>query len=179
MVLDIATSVASFGAIRTYAIAGKPMPQGWVVDRKTGEPITDPKRVAEGVLLPIGGYKGSGLALMIGLLAGVLNGAAFGREVIDFTTPGTEECNTGQFMIALDVARFLPPEVFAAEMDRHLQALRSSARLPGFEVIRHPGEERRRRKEERSKNGVTVAAGLIKQLDELATGLKVKTLGAR
>ena len=42
------------------------------------------KRVAEGVLLPIGGYKGSGLALMIGLLAGVLNGAAFGRDVIDF-----------------------------------------------------------------------------------------------
>ena len=45
-------------------------------------------------LLPIGGYKGSGLALMIGLLAGVLNGAAFGRDVIDFTARGTDQCNT-------------------------------------------------------------------------------------
>jgi len=179
VVLDIATSVASFGAIRTFAIAGKPMPEGWVVDRKTGEPITDPKRVAEGVLLPIGGYKGAGLALMIGLLAGVLNGAAFGREVIDFTAPGTQECNTGQFMIALDVARFLPPEIFAAEMDRHLQELRSSARLPGFDFIRHPGEERRRRKEDRSKNGVMLTAQLVKQLDETAAGLKVKSLSAR
>lgn len=179
VVLDIATSVASFGAIRTYAIADKPVPEGWVLDRKTGEPITDAKRVAEGVLLPIGGYKGSGLALMIGLLAGVLNGAAFGREVIDFTAPGTDECNTGQFMIALDVARFVQPELFAAEMDRHLQDLRSSARLPGFEVIRHPGEERRRRKEDRGRNGVQLTAGLIKQLDELATSVKVKPLSAR
>jgi L-2-hydroxycarboxylate dehydrogenase (NAD+) len=179
VVLDIATSVASFGTIRTHAIAGTPMPEGWVIDRKTGAPITDAKRVAEGVLLPIGGYKGSGLALMIGLLAGVLNGAAFGREVIDFTAPGTEECNTGQFMIALDVARFLPPEMFAGEMDRHLQELRSSACLPGFDVIRHPGEERRRRKEDRSRNGVLLAAQLIKQLDEMAANLKVKALSAR
>ncbi len=85
VVLDIATSVSSFGTIRKYALAGEPMPEGWVVNSKSGEPITDPKKVSEGVLLPIGGYKGSGLALMIGLLAGVLNGAAFGREVIDFT----------------------------------------------------------------------------------------------
>ena len=67
------------------------MPDGWVVHSKTGKPINDPKKVGEGVLLPIGGYKGSGLALIIGLLAGVLNGAAFGRDVIDFTKPGTEE----------------------------------------------------------------------------------------
>ena len=71
----------------------------------------------------------------LGSVAAFINGAAFGPEVIDFTTPGTEECNTGQFMIALDVARFLSPEMFAAEMDRHLQDLRSSARLPGFDVM--------------------------------------------
>jgi L-2-hydroxycarboxylate dehydrogenase (NAD+) len=179
VVLDIATSVASFGTIRTHAIAGTPLPEGWVVDRKTGAPVTDAKRIAEGVLLPIGGYKGSGLALMIGLLAGVLNGAAFGRDVIDFTAPGTDPCNTGQFMVALDVARFLPPEIFAAEMDRHLEELRSSARLPGVDIIRHPGEERRRRTEDRSKNGVLLAAQLIKELDEMAAGLKVKALSAR
>jgi L-2-hydroxycarboxylate dehydrogenase (NAD+) len=176
VVLDIATSVASFGTIRTHAISGTPMPEGWVADRKTGKPITDANRVGEGVLLPIGGYKGSGLALMIGLLAGVLNGAAFGREVIDFTAPGTEPSNTGQFFIALDVARFLPPEIFAAEMDRHLLELESSARLPGFDVIRYPGEERQRRKEDRGKNGVLLPAGLMKQLDELAQKLNVRPL---
>ena len=70
VLLDIATSVSSFGNIRRYAIDNKPMPEGWVVHSKTGEPITDPKKVSEGVLLPIGGHKGSGLALIIGLLAG-------------------------------------------------------------------------------------------------------------
>ncbi len=99
--------------------------------------------------------------------------------MIGFTAPRTEECNTGQFMVATDVERFLPPEVFAAEMDRHLKELRSSARLPGVDIIRHPGEERRRRREDRSKNGVMLAAQLVKQLDEMAANLKVKALSAR
>ncbi|HWP25565.1 MAG TPA: Ldh family oxidoreductase [Xanthobacteraceae bacterium] len=179
VVLDIATSVASFGTIRTHALAGKPMPEGWVIDRKTGAPITDAQRVAEGVLRPIGGYKGSGLALMIGLLAGVLNGAAFGHEVIDFTVPGTEPCNTGQFVVALDVKRFMPPEVFVCEVDRHLRDLRASARLPGIDAIRYPGEQRLQRKMQRQREGVPLAAGLVKQLDELAGALKVQPLRVR
>src|SRR5262245_25674916 len=109
VVLDIATSIASFGNIRRYAAANQPIPEGWVVHSETGEPITDPKKATEGVLLPIGGHKGAGLALVIGLLGGVLNGAAFGRDVIDFMGPGSEPTNTGQFVVALDVARFLPP----------------------------------------------------------------------
>ena len=83
VLLDIATSVSSFGNIRQHLARDEPLQEGWVVHSKTGEPITDPKKVGEGVLLPIGGHKGSGLALMIGLLAGVLNGAAFGRDVVD------------------------------------------------------------------------------------------------
>src|SRR3981081_4481568 len=100
VVLDIATSVSSFGNIRQHLVTGKPLEKGWVVHSKTGEPITDPKKGEEGVLLPIGGHKGSGLALMIGLLAGVLNGAAFGRDVVDLTKPGSEPTNTGPFVVA-------------------------------------------------------------------------------
>ena len=179
VVLDIATSVASFGTIRQYAIAGKPMPEGWVVHSKTGEPITDAKKVGEGVLLPIGGHKGSGLALMIGLLAGVLNGAAFGREVVDPNAPGNDPTNTGQLIIAVDVSRFISPEVFAAEMDRHLKDLASSPTLPGFDSIRLPGSDRRKRRADRSANGVQLPAPLRKQLDELAARLKLQPLGER
>jgi LDH2 family malate/lactate/ureidoglycolate dehydrogenase len=155
------------------------MPEGWIVDRTTGKPVTDPKRAPEGVLLPIGGHKGSGLALIIGILAGTLNGAAFARDVRDFTSAGTDECNTGQFVIALDVARFIPPEVFAAEVDRHLRDLKSSAALPGFDGVRMPGEERRRRKQQRSRDGVELSAALLKQLDGLAANLKLTLLTAR
>jgi LDH2 family malate/lactate/ureidoglycolate dehydrogenase len=179
VVLDIATSVASYGTVRQYVAANKPMPDGWVVNSKTGKPVNDPKEVGDGVLLPIGGHKGSGLAIIIGLLAGVLNGAAFGRDVVDFTKPGSETTNTGQFMVAIDVERFLPADVFAAAMDRHLNDLRSSARLPGVDAIRLPGEDRRRRRLERTTNGVALPVGLVKQLDELAASLQIKPLGTR
>ena len=179
VVLDIATSVASFGTVRQYVAAGKALPDGWVVNKKTGKPVNDPKEVGDGVLLPIGDYKGSGLAIIIGLLAGVLNGAAFGKDVIDFTGPGSEKTNTGQFMVAIDVARLLPPEVFAAEMDRHLGDLRSSARLPGFDAIRMPGEDRRKRRQDRTANGVPLPANLLKQIDELAANLKITPLELR
>ena len=179
VVLDIATSVASFGTIRQYAVKGTSMPEGWVVHSKTGQPITDPKKTSEGVLLPIGDHKGSGLALAIGLLAGVLNGAAFARDVVDATGPGSGPSNTGQFVLALDVTRFMPREIFAAEVDRQLGELRSSPKLPGVEAIRIPGEDRRRRRDERSANGVALPPALIKQLDELAGKLKIKRLGER
>ena len=179
VLLDIATSVSSFGNIRRYAIDNKPMPEGWVVHSKTGEPITDPKKVSEGVLLPIGGHKGSGLALIIGLLAGVLNGAAFGSDVVDFMGPGNNPTNTGQFVIALDIARFISPGVFAAEMDRHLNELRSSKTLPGFDAIRIPGEERRRRRLDRTARGVLLPPTLIKQLDEMAATLGIQPLAGR
>jgi len=176
VVLDIATSVSSFGYIREHALQGNPIPEGWVIDR-AGKPITDASRATEGTLLPIGGYKGSGLALIIGLLAGVLNGAAFGRDVRDFGTDARSEANTGQFVIALDVARFLPLAAFTAEVDRHLRELRASARLPGFDAIRIPGEARRRRREERSRAGVALTPALLTQLGELAANLELKPLG--
>jgi LDH2 family malate/lactate/ureidoglycolate dehydrogenase len=179
VVLDIATSVSSFGNIRAHVASNTPLEPGWVVHSETGEPILDPKKVGEGVLLPIGGHKGSGLALIIGLLAGVLNGAAFGHDVIDSSKPGPEKTNTGQFVIAIDIARFIPPEVFAAEMDRQLNDLRSSKKLPGFDSIRLPGEDRSRRRAERTANGVEIPAGLMKQLDGLAAELKIAPLASR
>jgi LDH2 family malate/lactate/ureidoglycolate dehydrogenase len=164
--------------VRDHALQGIPMPEGWVIDR-AGQPITDASRATEGTLLPIGGYKGSGLSLIIGLLAGVLNGAAFGKDVREFGSDATHEANTGQFVIALDVARFLPLATFTAEVDRHARELRGSARLPGFDRIRLPGEERRRRKQDRLQNGVALADALLRQLDDLAASLKLTPLRAR
>jgi LDH2 family malate/lactate/ureidoglycolate dehydrogenase len=168
VVLDIATTVASYGTVKNYRLQGKQMPQGWMVSSRDGGPITDPERSAEGLLLPIGGYKGSGLALVLGLLAGTLNGASFGRDVVDFNADEKSAGDTGHFIIALDIARFLPLAAFAAEVDRHLRDLRASRTLPGFDAVRLPGEERRRRRADRMANGVPMLAELIVQLDRLA-----------
>jgi LDH2 family malate/lactate/ureidoglycolate dehydrogenase len=69
-----------FGKIRLKAQRNGPMAEDWMIDRQ-GQPLTDPKRSSEGSLVPVGGPKGYGLALMFGLLAGTLNGTAFGRDV--------------------------------------------------------------------------------------------------
>ena len=83
VVLDMATTVAAYGKVKTKALRGETMPEGWMIDRE-GKPLTDPKRADEGMLLPLGGveagYKGYGLALIIGLLAGTLGGAAMPRR---------------------------------------------------------------------------------------------------
>jgi LDH2 family malate/lactate/ureidoglycolate dehydrogenase len=179
VVLDIATSVTSNGAIRTHQLEKRPMPAGWVMNRTDGSPITDPSRINEGTYVPMAGYKGSGLSMIIGLLAGPLNRAAFGRDVRDFAAPeGASELNVGQFVVALDVARFLPLDQFKAEIDRHVRDLASSRPLPGGEV-RVPGQGRVARRAEREKNGVPLSAALLKQVDEVAASLGVTPLSAR
>ena len=105
IVLDMATTVAAYGKVKAKAAKGESMPEGWMIDRE-GKPLTDPKRAEEGFLLPIGGYKGYGLALIVGLLAGTLNGAAMGRGVIDFNADDASATNTGQALVAIDPAAF-------------------------------------------------------------------------
>ncbi|HEY6254768.1 MAG TPA: Ldh family oxidoreductase [Xanthobacteraceae bacterium] len=179
VVLDIATTVASYGTVKNYRLRGKAMPEGWMVSSRDGGPITDPQRSAEGLLLPIGGYKGSGLALVLGLLAGTLNGASFGRDVVDFNADEKSFGDTGHFIIALDIARFTPLADFAAEVDRHLSELRASKTLPGFDAVRLPGEERRRRRADRVKNGVPMLPELLVQLDRVAAELGVAPVRER
>jgi LDH2 family malate/lactate/ureidoglycolate dehydrogenase len=179
VVLDIATTVVSYGTVKSYKLQGKPMPEGWMIGARDGKPVTDPALSAEGLLLPIGGHKGSGLALVLGLLAGTLNGAALGREVVDFNADDESACNTGHFIVALDVSRFLPIAAFKAEIDRQLRELKSSPVLPGFDAIRLPGEQRQARRADRAANGVPMIAEVVEQLDKLAAELKIRPLRER
>ncbi|HEX6065611.1 MAG TPA: Ldh family oxidoreductase, partial [Longimicrobiales bacterium] len=116
VVLDMATTVAAYGKVKTKAQRGELMPEGWMIDRE-GKPLLDPRRANEGFLQPIGGYKGYGLALMIGLLAGTLNGAAMGRDVVDFNADDTTPTNTGHAIVAIDVAAFQPVAEFKQAVD--------------------------------------------------------------
>jgi LDH2 family malate/lactate/ureidoglycolate dehydrogenase len=175
VVIDFATTSVSYGTVKAYALEGKTMPEGWMVDF-SGRPLTDATRSPEGMLLPIGAHKGSGLALVLGLLAGPLNGAAFGRDVVDFNADDESATNTGHFILALDVARFLPLAEFKAEIDRHVRDLRGSKRLPGVDAIRLPGDRRHALREQRLREGVPLSPALLGKLDDLADKLKIAKL---
>jgi len=175
IVLDMATTNAAYGKVKIKAQLNEAMPEGWMIDRE-GKPLTDPKRANEGFLLPIGGPKGYGLALMFGLLAGTLNGAAFGREVVDFNKDSSTLTNTGHAIVAVNIASFVDVQEFKKKVDYVWEEMKSSPKLPGFDEIRLPGERSTRIYQDRMANGVPLSSELHASLDALADRLGVSRL---
>jgi len=178
IVLDIATSIVSYGTIKNHRLQNKPLRNDWMIDPKTGAAVVDPHKSAEALLLPMAGYKGAGLALTLGLLAGTLNGALFGKDCVDFNAEPDRVTNTGQFVVALDPGRFQPLAQFKAEVDRHIRELRDTKPLPGH-TVRLPGEQRAKRRTDRLHHGLPLAPELLAQLDKLAGELSIKPLRVR
>ena len=179
IVLDMATTVAAYGKVKTKALRGETMPEGWMIDRQ-GKPLTDPKRADEGMLLPLGGmeagYKGYGLAMIIGLLAGTLGGAAMGRDVIDFNHDDDSVTNTGQAIAAINIAAFGDVAVFKASVDALVRDFRNSRRIPGVERIYVPGERSQETRANHTRDGIPVAPALLRGLDQVADDLGIARL---
>lgn len=167
VLLDMATTVASYGKIKLAADRGESLPEGWMEDRE-GNPLTDPQRTADGFLMPIAGYKGYGLNLVIGLLAGVLNDAAFGSSVVDFSKDFTTPTNTGHAMIVVRPDAFRPMEDFLHQTDASLREMRGSAPMPGRGPVRIPGDQNPQREQQVKEQGMAVEPTLARRLSDLA-----------
>ena len=175
VVLDMATTVAAYGKVKAKAQRGETMPVGWMIDR-LGQPLTDPQRADEGFLLPIGGYKGYGLALIVGLLAGTLNGAAMGKDVIYFNKDHSTVTNTGQAIMAIDISAFGDVAAFKARVDQLVRDLRAGERMPGVERIWLPGEQSHERRIAFLRDGIPVSAVLHRQLGDFAREIGIAPL---
>jgi len=176
IVLDMAPTVAAFGKVRLKMQRGEEMPVGWMIGRD-GKPLTDPKRAEQGLLLPIGDYKGYGLSLMTGLLAGTLNQAAFGRDVVDFVKEQGKATNTGHAIVAVSVEAFAPAAAFKRQVDAAIRAMRGAQRLPGVERIWLPGEQSHLKRQDRAKNGIPMPKPLRDSLEMAARDLGIAPLG--
>ncbi len=174
-VLDMATTTAASGKIKVLAQRGEQMPEGWMVDRE-GNPLTDPTRQDEGLLLPIGGAKGYGLAMAIGLIAGTLNGAVFGKDVVNFTKETTTPTNTGQFVVALSIEAFGDLQTFKDTADQIFSSFRNSTPFPGHGPVRIPGQDRGSVRQEREDNGIPLHPNLVKTLADIAAELNISEL---
>ncbi len=163
MVLDMASSVAAFGKLRQAAEAGRAIPEGWALTA-AGAPTTDPD--AADVLLPLGGPKGAGLALMLECLTSILAGAPILEPML------AGRANTHKqaaFVIALDAARFGPQAAFEGEVLALAEAIEAQPRAPGFDEILMPGARSARERERHRASGtVMLPAALIAQLTALA-----------
>ena len=178
VVLDMATTVAAYGKVKTAAQRGEQMPEGWMMGRD-GKPLIDPTRADEGFLLPIGGAKGYGLALMFGLLAGTLNGAAFGKDVVDFNADFETTTNTGQFIVAIDISAFGDVDGFKRQVDQVVDQMKGSPTLPGFDDVLLPGEQSHKKRVYREANGIPLHASLLKALNAMADEFSIARLDQR
>ena len=178
VVLDMATTVAAYGKVKAKAQRGEMMPEGWMIDRQ-GKPLLDPTKSEEGFLLPIGGYKGYGLSLIVGILAGTLNGAAMGSQVIDFNKDFSTITNTGQAIVIIDPSAFGDVTEFKQNIDTLVRELRSSERMPGVERIWLPGEQSHEKRLSNEAQGILLAPSLIKQLNDLAAQLNIQPLNVQ
>jgi LDH2 family malate/lactate/ureidoglycolate dehydrogenase len=175
IVLDMATTVASYGKVRLKTLLGEDLPVGWMTDQ-FGKPLTDARRADEGLLLPIGGYKGYGLSLIVGLLAGVLNRAAFARDIVDHVLEAGTAPNTGHVVIAADIDSFLPAADFKRQVDTVIRTMRGAERMPGVEHIWLPGEQSHQQYRTRTQHGIPIPEPLRDTLNTAARDLGVPLL---
>jgi L-2-hydroxycarboxylate dehydrogenase (NAD+) len=175
VVLDIATTATSFGRIKVAAQNGETLPEGQVIDH-AGKPITDARHADAGLLLPMGGYKGYGLSLVISLLAGTLNRTPVGRDATGLQAGENKPTNTGQAIMALKLANFGPVEEFKRATDDIARDLRTSRPLPGGGEVRYPGLQAHRTMAARNAAGIPIRPPLLAELKKLAGGLSIAPL---
>ncbi len=172
VIYDGATSVVAIGKLVLAAKKGEQIPSNWAADQY-GQPTTDPgAAVAAGNLLPMGGYKGSGFALMVDVLSGVLAGAAFGSHVSNLRCLDAPQ-NVGHFFAALDIGAFADPAEFQEEMEQLVREIRNSPRAPGCERIYLPGEIEWECEERRRREGIPVPAEVLAELRQVGRHYQV------
>jgi LDH2 family malate/lactate/ureidoglycolate dehydrogenase len=138
IVYDAAFSASSHGKIRIYQQRGATLPAGWALDR-SGQPTTDPAAAIDGLLLPIGGFKGAGLAMVMGILAAMLSGASYGTE-LGSMEDGPKAGQDGHFVAAIRIAAFEDVERFKRRVDAAIRQIHACPLAPGFDRIYAPGE---------------------------------------
>ncbi len=138
IVLDAAFSGSSHGKIRVYHQKGLSIPEGWAYDAN-GNPTTDSGAALDGLLQPIGGYKGVALAIVTGILSSLLSGAAYGTELGDMTG-GPKAGVDGQFLLAIRIDAFEQPSIFRARVDSIIREIRNSQPAAGVQRLHAPGE---------------------------------------
>jgi len=163
VMLDMAMSVVARGKVRRAMQLGEPIPLGWALD-KEGRPTTDAKAGYEGVVLPFGGMKGSGLSLMMEILAGVMSGAKFGGEVGNQYFDFDEPQNVGHCFIAMRPDLFMPMEQYGARMGALSDRAKATDRADGVDEILLPGEPEMRKAAERSRSGIPLDRQELDQL---------------
>ena len=175
IVLDMTPSVVALGKLILAQKLGKDIPLGWALD-KDGKPTTDPAAGRAGSLIPIGGAKGSGLALMVEVLSGVLSGAGTATHLHDLYAFDAPQ-GVGHFLGAIDVSHFLDAETFRTGVYAMASEVKALKKAEGVEEILLPGERAAKSAAEKTAAGVDVPDAVCAELAALGEAYGLKLTG--
>jgi len=171
--LDMATTTVAANKLYKLAAAGeKTIPAGWAMD-KNGVPTTSTEEALRGMMAPLGGYKGSGLEVMVEILCAVLGGGAMSVEVGGIRMHDRPS-RTSQTFIGIDVARFMQVEEFTARVEKLVGLLKSSAPAQGYDEVLVAGDPEWRMEARRRKEGIPIEAATWQDLLNTAARLAVE-----
>jgi LDH2 family malate/lactate/ureidoglycolate dehydrogenase len=170
VVLDMSSTVVARGKIRRAARLKESIPAGWAFD-EMGTPTTDPAEALKGTLMPIGGPKGYGLALMIDVLAGMLSGSQYGPAIRTFHQL-EGPTGVGVLTLAVEIERFMPLEQFTALFRTYLASIKASRKAPGVSRIYLPGEIEYEKEQQSLNEGIEISPATAGKLNVLLEKFK-------
>ena len=160
-ILDMATSNVALGKVLQAREEGKDIPAGWGVD-ENGAPVTDPNKVVS--LLPFGGPKGYGLALIVDIFSGLLAGAAFGPHISKMYDDLDQKRKLGHYFCVINPSFFTDADTFLKQMDRMIDELKQVPPAPGVKRVFVPGEIEQIHEENNKRNGIRIASSVYEYL---------------
>ena len=164
VILDMATTSIPYGKIALAKTEGKPIPAEWGYDAE-GKPTTDPNAVAG--LHPIAGPKGSGLAMVIGILCSVLSGVPWGPHINKMYTEMDQSRDLGHFIMVMDFNHIMPTETFKDRLGEMTDEIHQLPPAEGFTEVLYPGELEGLRRAQRAQAGIPIDPGLYQELSSL------------
>jgi LDH2 family malate/lactate/ureidoglycolate dehydrogenase len=169
-ILDMSPAVAARGKIRQAKWRGEQIPLGYALDAD-GKPTTDPAEAMKGVVLPIGGPKGSGIAMLMDIMSGVFSGASFGGDVNNQYQVWDKPQGVGHFFLAIKPGLFVTEEGFRERMDELVRRVHGAPKADGHDEILMPGEIEARLEAERLRTGIPYKTGDLEAIAEMAEKL--------
>ena len=139
IIVDMATSIVAKSKFKECKNEGKPLPEGWALD-ENGNPTTDPDEGMRGLVLPMAGFKGYSISMLIDIFAGLMSGAAYLDKVGRFYSEDGSSMNVGFYMTVIDPTVVLGEE-YDREISEYVETIKNSKASEG-RVISLPGEDR-------------------------------------
>jgi len=170
--IDLSTSIVARGNIIAAQKSGKPIPEGWALDRD-GNPTTDASEALLGTVLTMAGHKGYALALLVELFSSVLSGAAIGHGIGSMYKNLDRKQDVGHFFCLFDVRAFLDYAEYLHRIDETIDRIKASKKRPGVEEILVPGERSARKARANTLQGIPIAPETLAEIQQWCTRLNI------